>query len=509
MISGVLPRSGPLNCSRRVCRESANATANSGNSRPLRSEGGPPAHLGRRPLDRRYVSHAWADTCKKWPLIYGMGEPVSKPEHDGGAVEPEEGRSHEGCGVCANGAASSSRVEGHGVGENTYPTTAVRFGYMRYIGEFSHPPDLKYTCNAKLIIQTKRGIEMGEQVPFTCEGCEQAATREQTQQWVKASGQDSFLFGAGRILREATSADLADYARIQGGCKEKRDFCQQLAERRNLPLRIVECECPFGGERIIYYFTAAERVDFRGLVKDLAREYRTRIEMRQVGARDEARLLADYETCGREVCCKTFLKTLKPVSMRMAKVQKSTLDPAQVSGRCGRLKCCLRYEHLGYEELDKRLPRVGVRIRTSYNEGVVVNRQILTQLVQIHLDGENLLTVAAEDILEADVPEPSSQSSPSEPLTPPAPSVPRPTQGPKTKPSTRPVESRPDPLKGNREPSASPHSRGPGSPRTVPAAAKTGQAQSQGSRRRRRRGRRRRPRKEGGPKGQPSGPDDG
>ena len=120
--------------------------------------------------------------------------------------------------------------------------------------------------------------------------------------------------------------------------------------------------------------------------------------MRQIGARDEARLLADYEVCGREVCCKAYLKTLKPISMRMAKLQKATLDPSQVSGRCGRLKCCLRYEHSSYEELDKRLPATGVRIRTTHGEGVVVNRQVLTQLVQIRTDHQTLLTVVAEDI---------------------------------------------------------------------------------------------------------------
>ncbi|MBU0718155.1 MAG: hypothetical protein KJ749_07910, partial [Planctomycetes bacterium] len=164
-------------------------------------------------------------------------------------------------------------------------------------------------------------------------------------------------------------------------------------------MRVVECECPFGGERIICYFTAVERVDFRGLVKDLAREYRTRIEMRQVGARDEARLLADFETCGREVCCKSFLKTLKPISMRMAKLQKSTLDPTQVSGRCGRLKCCLHYENVGYEELDKRLPRNGARVHTSQGEGVVISRQVLTQLLQIRTDADVVLAVSIEDLL--------------------------------------------------------------------------------------------------------------
>jgi cell fate regulator YaaT (PSP1 superfamily) len=216
--------------------------------------------------------------------------------------------------------------------------------------------------------------------------------------WVETCGSDSFIFDAGRILREATAADLAEYAHIQASNRERRRLCQDMSRQQNLPIRVIECESPFGGERIIFYFTSETRVDFRTLVKDLTREYRTRIEMRQVGARDEARLLADYETCGREVCCKVFLKTLRPITMRMAKLQKATLDPTQVSGRCGRLKCCLRYEHVGYEELDKRLPRMGERLRTAHGDGVVVNRQVLTQLVQIRKPDETLVTVVAEDI---------------------------------------------------------------------------------------------------------------
>ena len=309
-----------------------------------------------------------------------------------------------GCANCGSGKVQSQTSAcGNGL-EKIYPTTAVRFGYMRYIGEFSHPQAMKFTCGARVVIQTKRGIEIGEQVSLTCSGCSKSVTRDRVKAWVQTCGRDSFIFDGGRILREATAADLAEYSRIQGGALERRDFCQAVANRLKLPLRIIECECPFGGERIIFYFTAAERVDFRALVKDLATEYRTRIEMRQVGARDEARLLADYETCGREVCCKVFLKTLKPVSMRMAKLQKATLDPSQVSGRCGRLKCCLRYEHVGYEELDKKLPRTGKRIRTNHGDGVVVSRQILTQLVQIRTDSDELISVAIEDILEGEAP---------------------------------------------------------------------------------------------------------
>ena len=318
---------------------------------------------------------------------------------------------YEGCARCGTGQAEGETPPSDNGVEKAYPTTAVRFGYMRYIGEFTHPSNMKFTCGAKVVVQTKRGIEIGEQVLLTCGGCNKAVSREKMREWVARCGSDSFIFDAGRLLREATAADLAESARIEAGSREMRSFSQQIADRLGLALRIVECEYLFGGERIIFFFTAPERVDYRALVKEAAKEYRTRIEMRQIGARDEARILTDYETCGREVCCKVFLKTLRPISMRMAKLQKATLDPSQVSGRCGRLKCCLRYEHTGYEELDKRLPRVGVRVRTNQGDGVVAARQILTQLVQIRTEADELIAVAAEDILPPGV----------EPTAPPAP----------------------------------------------------------------------------------------
>jgi len=349
---------------------------------------------------------------------------------------PPGGKSHGGCGSCGSGQTNGDGARcGNGL-EKIYPTTAVRFGYLRYIGEFSYAPDMKFTCGAKTVIQTRRGIEMGDQVSLTCTGCEKSVTREQMKDWVKNCGEDSFLFDAGRILREATSADLAEYAHIQAGCREKRDFCQRVADRYKLPLTVVECEHLFGGERVLFFFTAEERIDFRSMVRDLTTEYRTRIEMRQVGARDEARMLADYETCGREVCCKVFLKTLRPITMRMAKLQKATLDPTQVSGRCGRLKCCLRYEHVGYEELDKRLPRTGIRIRTNHGEGVIVNRQVLTQLVQIRKDDDTLVAVVAEDITEVGV------AAPPKPVEVPDGGTP---VRPRSRVSERPVPTKPPP----------------------------------------------------------------
>ncbi len=134
-------------------------------------------------------------------------------------------------------------------------------------------------------------------------------------------------------------------------------------------MQIVDVEHLFGGERLVFYFLAEGRVDFRDLVKSMAREFHTRIELRQIGVRDEAKLLADYGDCGKPVCCNTHMVVMPPVSMRMAKLQKSTLDPTKISGRCGRLKCCLRFEQDVYEEFQKELPPVGIAGRDGQGAG--------------------------------------------------------------------------------------------------------------------------------------------
>ncbi len=141
--------------------------------------------------------------------------------------------------------------------------------------------------------------------------------------------------------------------------QERREFeiCQSYVRNLKLEMDLVDLEHVFGGERIVVYYLAEHRIDFRELVRQLAAEFQTRIEMRQIGVRDEAKLLADYGDCGKPVCCNTHLSSMPPVSMKMAKLQKATLDPAKISGRCGRLKCCLRYEYDTYAQLQKQLPR--------------------------------------------------------------------------------------------------------------------------------------------------------
>src|SRR5438132_2570421 len=155
----------------------------------------------------------------------------------------------------------------------------------------------------------------------------------------------------------------------------------------------------FGGERIVCYFLQEKGFDFVELEKDLHRELQTRIEMRQIGVRDEAKLLADYGDCGKPVCCNTHMTSMPPVSMRMAKLQKSTLDPSKISGRCGRLKCCLRFEQDVYEDFQQQLPAVGARVLTRKGQGRVLAQEILARRVLVEFEDGRRLPVALDDVL--------------------------------------------------------------------------------------------------------------
>ncbi|GAF67885.1 unnamed protein product [marine sediment metagenome] len=234
-------------------------------------------------------------------------------------------------------------------------------------------------------------------------------TSEALSRFVEASGENYPFRRNGRVLRLANQQDLIDFRHLETSAREERAYCREQIRALNLPMRLVAAEHMLGGERIVFYFTADIRVDFRALVRNLAGQFRTRIEMRQVGARDEARLVADYERCGQRCCCREFLKDLKPVSMRMAKVQKATLDPTKISGRCGRLMCCLRYEDDSYEELRKKLPKRGTWVRTEMHLGRVVDAQILTQFVRLAIHDGTLVAVPVEEILERNIEPPTEE----------------------------------------------------------------------------------------------------
>jgi cell fate regulator YaaT (PSP1 superfamily) len=306
------------------------------------------------------------------------------------------GASKKDCGTCDPNAQCGNGLE------KVYPTCAVQFGAMRFIGEFRYAPGMMFGCGQKVVIATERGTEVGEQKSLTCSGCDKSISRDQIKTYAKNSGREFFQLHAGKIMRIATPADLAEDQKQQQSATDMLRESRELVRRHDLPMKMVLCEYVFGGERAVFYFMSETRVDFRELVRELAGMYHTRIELRQIGARDEARLVADYEICGRECCCKNFLKTLRPIKMEMAKLQKATLDPSKVSGRCGRLRCCLRYEHESYTELNQKLPKVGRRVMTESGPGVVVDRQILTQLLIISLDDNRRVAVAIEDLVEGD-----------------------------------------------------------------------------------------------------------
>jgi cell fate regulator YaaT (PSP1 superfamily) len=254
---------------------------------------------------------------------------------------------------------------------------------MRFLGEFADHQGERRARGQRVVLRTDRGVELGE---VLCPASEQSA------QYLENPPR-------GDILREATADDalLAEgLARIQ---RDGYTACLGLIAERRLQMDLVDVEAILGGERLVFYYVAEKRVDFRELVKDLARIFRTRIEMRQIGVRDEAKLLADYGDCGKPVCCNTHLSRMPPVSMRMAKLQKTTLDPAKISGRCGRLKCCLRYEFETYQELEEELPRTGTGVVTKRGKGRVVSQEILAQRVLVELEDKRRILVGLGEIL--------------------------------------------------------------------------------------------------------------
>lgn len=238
------------------------------------------------------------------------------------------------------------------------------------LGIFSYDGEESFPMGTHAILRTARGQEAGV---VLCEATEEHLAKIE-------NGNDE-----NRVLREMTKEDKAEHRRMLKEEKNEFQRCRDIIERMKTKMDLVRIEHLFGGERIIVYYVAEGRVDFRELVKVLAAEFQTRIEMRQIGVRDETKLLADFGDCGREVCCNTYLIDMPPVSMKMAKLQKATLDPTKISGRCGRLKCCLRYEYDVYLDLQGSLPDLGRRVETPDGRGKVVAHEILQQKAWVEL----------------------------------------------------------------------------------------------------------------------------
>ena len=203
-----------------------------------------------------------------------------------------------------------------------------------------------------------------------------------------------------RILRTAKSDEVDRLGDLRGDEQRVRTTTRELVEKHGLKMKVTEAEWQHDRNKLIIYFTADRRVDFRELVRDLARTFRTRIELKQIGVRDEAALLGGVGRCGRELCCSTWLPELKPVSLQLAKDQGLSLNPAQISGCCGRLMCCLMYEHRSYVETRRRFPREGKKLRTSKGEEKVIGIDVLRELVTLRDDEGNRRSLDLEQLRE-------------------------------------------------------------------------------------------------------------
>ena len=263
------------------------------------------------------------------------------------------------------------------------PKYIVRHGVMRNLGVFSTRGGDIMARGQQVIARTSRGLESGE---VLCEATDEAAAHLVDPQ-------------QGQILRSMNDDDIRDLRKMFEQERREYAICAERIKELNLDMRLADVEHLYGGERVVIYYLAEDRIDFRDLVKILAKEFQTRIEMRQIGVRDEAKLLADYGDCGKPVCCNTHLSEMPPVSMKMAKLQRATLDPSKISGRCGRLKCCLRYEYDTYQELQRDLPPVGADVVTTTGRARVLAQEILAGQVLIETEDMRRIVINAADVL--------------------------------------------------------------------------------------------------------------
>ena len=244
----------------------------------------------------------------------------------------------------------------------------IRFKEVGKVYYFS-PNGLTLSKGDKVIVETARGIECGE---VTIENRE--------------IDDEELVSPLKPVIRSATEQDLKVVE--ENRIKEKKAYaiCEEKIANHGLEMKLVDVEYTFDNSKILFYFTADGRVDFRELVKDLASVFRTRIELRQIGVRDESKMLGGFGVCGRPFCCNTFLGEFQPVSIKMAKEQGLSLNPVKISGTCGRLMCCLKYEQDTYEHLLRHTPKVGAIVETSEGRGTVIENNLITGMLKIRLE---------------------------------------------------------------------------------------------------------------------------
>ena len=203
--------------------------------------------------------------------------------------------------------------------------------------------------------------------------------------------------GLKKVIRRTTEEDLAIESDNRDLEKDARSFCLERIEARNLPMKLVQVECLFDGSKIVFYFTAENRVDFRELVKDLVQKFKPRIELRQIGVRNETRIFGGMGICGRELCCVGFLQHMDTVSVKMAKEHNMLLNPEKISGLCGRLMCCLSFEYEAYQTMRKSVPKVGKSIDTPSGRGEVLRHSLVRGTISVRLQDGKEVEIRIED----------------------------------------------------------------------------------------------------------------
>lgn len=246
----------------------------------------------------------------------------------------------------------------------------VRFKSVGKVYSFD-PAGQSFRAGDRVIVETARGVECGEVM---------TPNQQVDDRTVVAPLKP--------VIRAATEKDLKELEQNRRKEQKAVEVCEQKIAAHKLDMKLIDVEYTFDGNKILFYFTAENRVDFRELVKDLAAVFRTRIELRQIGVRDEAKMLGGLGICGRPFCCSSFLGDFQPVSIKMAKEQNLSLNPTKISGCCGRLMCCLKYEQAAYEDLLRITPRIGSLVETAQGKGKVTDLNLLTGKLQIRLDAD-------------------------------------------------------------------------------------------------------------------------
>ncbi|MET3616951.1 cell fate regulator YaaT (PSP1 superfamily) [Peptoniphilus olsenii] len=236
---------------------------------------------------------------------------------------------------------------------------------------FFDPKDLSLKINDDVIVETVRGLEYGKVM------------------LLKDIDEEDIKGELKPVIRVATFEDKNINIENRNSAREAIIICEQKVEEFDLDMKLISCEYTFDRSKLLFYFTADGRVDFRELVRELASIFRTRIELRQIGVRDEAKFIGGLASCGRCTCCSTFLSEFSPVSIKMAKDQNMSLNPTKISGLCGRLMCCLKYEQEGYECINKKIPRVGEIVITGKGKGTVVATYTIQELVKVLFEYED------------------------------------------------------------------------------------------------------------------------